>query len=261
MIGSKRIVYQRTNSGPTVLNPGNLSAADDLADTPDYFQPYIGSEDHPVRAGVGRISPDIGERNKKVLAANPGHAGTLVIGSVRGLDTKLESQPNTEPQLATPVTIDPLTGEIIGGSPGTKLIDTGLILGGMLHTLEAILTVQRAQIPQLPCQLEISGYKNALSNVYPTLIKFKLAQKTVPALKLFVQNNTTAVLYLDLIHDANPGGITVPIGGTFIASIVTDTISLLSAAVGPFTINGVVTGGVVVSAWSNMEWSRMWGEI
>ena len=268
MIGAKKNIlspgyvpprqrFQRVEN-QAFLNPGGLTGADDIQDWPSYMQPYVGNEDHPVRASIGIASPDISRESKDAQSATPRTGAPITQGSVQSLETATDTQwQGQENQTDRPLPRDPLTGEEIGG----VRMDATALLIQQTQILDAILGAVRMQNAQLPCRLEFDGNTTDLSNVYPKLIRFKIHQKTVPALRLMIQNNTPSNLYIDMVHNAQPGSLVLVPGGLFNEIVITDTVSLLSAGVGPFVINGAASGGVFVSAWSNPEWTKMWGQI
>jgi hypothetical protein len=131
--------------------------------------------------------------------------------------------------------------------------------------LSQLLAATRAMQPTMP--VWIQGGDNILIANVPTDLRFVIGTKPVPALKLIIQNPSggAGTVWVGLGKPAAIGrGTSIPPGNVFDSIVCAHYISLVCSVA--FTLAGVNGQGsganaLQIDAWSNPEWTRMWGMI
>lgn len=154
---------------------------------------------------------------------------------------------------------DPLSGDADSGD-----------MGGLVQTVQSLTSIMaemlvelRTQRPLLP--VVIDGATSLRANETNPYF-FIISGKRVPSLNLLVQNNSASLVYYALSSPAGTGDFQLPSGSTLsINDAIVDFISFYSASA--VTVRGVknttnpIGNGLVVQAWSNPEWSNVYGSI
>lgn len=180
----------------------------------------------------------------------------------RGLAFERDTDPLGTTQRRTGVVgdFDPLGSDSSAGDMG------GLVqsIQSMSSLLAEMLVELRTQRPLLP--VLIDGPTTLKQNEY-TPYFFILSGKRVPSLNLVIQNNSGNLVYYQYSSPAGPGDFQLPAGGQLsVNDAAIDFISFYTTFAG-ITVRGVKNqsnptgGGIVVQAWSNPEWSNVYGQI
>jgi len=120
----------------------------------------------------------------------------------------------------------------------------------------------RALRPQQPCTIDLNGGVTgaALPANTPMQYFFMLSQKHVVATQISIQNNTGATIYVELSGQAGLGSHAIVTNGLWEPAVKADSISIFTTT-GTALLNPQATGGIVLRAWSNPEWSKMAGNL
>lgn len=136
----------------------------------------------------------------------------------------------------------------------------------MIALLEKNLIAVRATHPTMT--IPVIGPSQLAANTGEKYT-FEIGGKKVPALNIFIQNNTGAICYIGIEDPPSLQGIQVPANGgilnisdvavSFIGIFVTATSIINGVANANFPSTGFSTSNITIYAWSNPEWDKIWG--
>lgn len=232
--------------------------------TPDYMQPFVQDDDHPLKQGT--VSPYLDEdtaRSQKAVVETFDYPGALAPAN------KLQPHPKAR-EMGEPAKVDDtdetnsMTSQPLGGQELTWQHHMQVQINVMQLLRSALVELKKAH-PQLRANIvgqAIGGKQNAFSDTQAGRFSFTVNGKKVPALRLLIQNNTASTIYLDMDKDATAGSIAIGAGGFFNEEVTCEYVSFLNSAAGVTQqVNQQQSGSVVLQAWSNPEWANAWGQI
>lgn len=136
----------------------------------------------------------------------------------------------------------------------------------LLSVFKKMLVATRMIHPSMTCDILLrAGNSPSVANELIKL-RFEIGGRVIPALSLFMQNNSALVVYYNMDDPANPGTFQLPPGGNVtINDVVVHELDLFTTAV--TVINGIQnlragsssTPGLIITAWSNPEWGMAGG--
>lgn len=156
--------------------------------------------------------------------------------------------------LSGPTSPDDLSGLVTSLDRVVALLEKNLIA---TRAMKPVMTIPIIGPSQLPAN---SGEKYT----------FEIGGKKVPALSLYIQNNTSTLCFVGIEDPPSLQGIQVPANGgqlilndvavSFIGIYVTALSLINGVANANFPSTGFSTSNITIYAWGNPEWSNVWGQ-
>jgi hypothetical protein len=165
-------------------------------------------------------------------------------------------QPIRSRYLPDPET-DPETNDISPQDPGKTVGSPSKTFAILARNIWMEL---RALRPQELCTLDGNSGGIALPANNSQDFYFLLSGKHVLATQVVVQNNTGATIYVELGAKAGLGSYALTTGNSYSPAVKASFVSIYTTT-GTAVVNPNSTGGIIVRAWSNPEWSKMGGNL
>jgi len=154
------------------------------------------------------------------------------------------------------------TGEQQWGEEGEEVPGITSHFVRLSTQLGQILATLRGMNPTLQCYIEGSDTILQASGT-ASMFYFQIAGHRVPALRLTIQNQSAGTVFLGISEPASQFGMALAPNAIFNSDVVIDYVSLwATAALNVSNIRGIKqANAIMIQAWSNPEWMRVWGQI
>jgi hypothetical protein len=168
--------------------------------------------------------------------------------------------------------VDPFTGKAQGPAGFLQYDEQGILIKGLTEQVAGLAALLEQQLVAMrnihpTMVVTLDGPTALVANVQASYY-FEIDGRRVTALSLLIQNNTGQIIYVGLSNPATTGDYQIPSGGSLtINDVSLDFISFLCALAvnvnGQFNRIGSQRGvnALVVTAWSNPEYRRAFGQV